>query len=105
LVKPYSPVSLQFYLKLNAKEFNSTVISSWHTHIEHIKSLEKSKKGKSKKFTKQNLQKYENKKYPIQVAVNKKKMTREINRIEIADAGTKFLTTFCRNIKIQPMEQ
>jgi hypothetical protein len=36
-------------------------------------------------------------------------MSREIHRIEIADARTEclttFLTTFCRNIKIQPMEQ
>jgi hypothetical protein len=31
-----------------------------------------------------------------------KQMIREINRVEIADAATKFLT---RKIKIQPMEQ
>ena len=37
-----SPVNLRFYLKLIAKEFISTVISSWHKHIQHIKSLEKS---------------------------------------------------------------
>ena len=36
------PVNLRFYLKLIAKEFISTVISSWHKHIQHIKSLEKS---------------------------------------------------------------
>jgi hypothetical protein len=68
-----SPVNLWIYIKLIAKEFISTVISSWHKHIQHIKSLEKSKKGKSKNFTKQNMQKYENKKYPVQVAVNGKR--------------------------------
>ena len=59
-----SPVNLRFYLKLIAKEFISTVVSSWHKHIQHIKSLEKSEKEKSKNFTKQNMQKYEEKKYP-----------------------------------------
>ena len=52
----YSPVNLRFYLKLIAKEFISTVISSWHKHIQHIKILEKSKKGESTNFTKQNIQ-------------------------------------------------
>jgi hypothetical protein len=37
-------------------------------HIQHIKSLEKSKKGKIKIFTKQNI-KISRKKYPVQVAV------------------------------------
>jgi hypothetical protein len=37
-----SKTNLRFYLKLIAKEFISTVISSWHKHIQHIKSLEKS---------------------------------------------------------------
>jgi hypothetical protein len=71
--KPITPVNLQFYLKLIAKEFILTVISSWHNHIQHIKSLEKSRKGKSKNFTKQNMQKCENEKYPAQVAVNTKR--------------------------------
>ena len=66
-----SPVNLRFYLKLIAKEFISTVISSWHKHIQHIKSLEKSEKGKSKNFTKQNMQKYEEKYIPLQEAVSK----------------------------------
>ena len=73
MMKLYSSVNLWFYLKLIAKEFISTVISSWHKHIQHIKSLEKSKKGKSKNLAKQNLQKYENKKYPVQVTVKKKR--------------------------------
>jgi hypothetical protein len=33
-----------------------------------MKCLEKSKKGKSKNFAKQNMQIYEEKKYPVQVA-------------------------------------
>ena len=41
-----SPVNLRFYLKLIAKEFMSTVISSGHKHIQHIKSLENLKRGK-----------------------------------------------------------
>jgi hypothetical protein len=41
--------------------------------LQHIKSLEKSRKGKSKNFTKQNMQKCENEKYPAQVAVNTKR--------------------------------
>jgi cytochrome c biogenesis protein ResB len=60
-----SPVNLWFYLELIAKEFISTVISSWHKHIQHIKSLEKSKYEKSKNFTKQNMQKYGEKKIPV----------------------------------------
>ena len=48
------------------------------------------------------MQKCEEKKYPVQVAVNKTKMIREIIRLDIADAATEFLT---RKIKIQPMEQ
>ena len=36
------------------------------------------------------------------VAVNRKKMTREINHVKIAGAATEFLT---RKIKIQHMEQ
>ena len=48
------------------------------------------------------MQKCEEKKYPVQVAVNKTKMIREIICVKVADAATKFLT---RKIKIQPMEQ
>ena len=68
--KPISPVNLRFYLKLIAKGFTLTVISSSHNHIQHIKSLEKSKMGKSKNFTKQNMQKCENEKYSVQEAVH-----------------------------------
>ena len=59
----YSPVNLRlrFYLKLIAKEFIG------HTHIEHIKSLDKSRNGKSNNLTKSNLQKNKNKKYSVQV--------------------------------------
>ena len=65
----YSPVNLRlrFYLKLIATKFIG------HTHIEHIKSLDKSRKGKSNNLTKPNLQKNKKKKYSVQVAVNKKK--------------------------------
>ena len=73
-----SPVNLRFYLKLIAKEFISTVISSWHKHILHIKNLEKSEKEKSKNFTKENVQKYEEKKYPATGSRKQKKMIREI---------------------------
>jgi len=48
------------------------------------------------------MQKYQNIRYPVQVAVNGKKMTREINYVNIADTATKCLT---RKIKIQQMEQ
>ena len=40
--------------------------------------------------------------YPVQVALNKKKMIREIIRVEITDAATKFLS---RKLQIQPVEQ
>jgi hypothetical protein len=73
-----SPVNLRFYLKLIAKEFISTVISSWHKHIQRIKNLEISEKEKSKNFTKQNMQKYEEKKYPATGSRKQKKMIREI---------------------------
>ena len=69
-----SPVNLRFYLKLITKEFISTIISSWHKHILHIKSLEKSEKEKSKNFTKQSMQKYEEKKYP---AIGSRKQTKK----------------------------
>ena len=53
----YSPVNILFYLKLIEKEFISTVISSWHKYILDIIGVEKSKKGKSKNLTKQNIHK------------------------------------------------
>ena len=58
--------------------------------------------GKSKNFTKQQMQKCENIKYPVQVAVNGKNMAREINHVKIAYLAAESLT---RNNKIQQMEQ
>jgi hypothetical protein len=54
----------------------------------------------SKNLTKQNLQKYEERTYPVEVAP--KNMIREIIRVEIADAATEFIT---KNNDIQPIEQ
>lgn len=47
-----------------AKEFTSAAINTWYNSMQHIKSLEKSKKWESKNFSKQDLQKYENKDIP-----------------------------------------
>ena len=55
---------------------------------------------KSKNFTKQNMEKYEEK-ISRTGSCKQKKMTRETIRLDIADAATVFLT---RKIKIQPME-